>query len=114
MIRRPRLVICFLGLVATATLAAAPAEQAAAPASGKPTIVLVHGAFEDGSAWQRVIAGLQRKHHPDLQRFYAERMHAKTTPIKSSHAVIVSHAVEVARVIGEAARTARAVHNSRQ
>src|SRR5262245_3982569 len=26
----------------------------------KPTIVLVHGAFEDGSAWQQVIATLQR------------------------------------------------------
>ena len=43
--------------------------------------------------------------HPDLQRFYAERMHANTTPIKSSHAVIVSHAAEVSQVIVEAART---------
>src|SRR6185503_4095729 len=63
MIRTPRLVICFLGLVATAWLAAAPAEQAAAPASRKPTIVLVHGAFEDGSAWGRVVADLQNEHY---------------------------------------------------
>jgi pimeloyl-ACP methyl ester carboxylesterase len=249
--------MCVLGLVATAALAAAPAEQGAAP-SAKPTIILVHGAFEDGSAWQRVIVDLQREHydvvaaqlpltsladdvqatrrvvesqtgpvvlvghswggavitdaaagnprvtalvyvaafapdahevvtayaekypsrlnsalrpdsagfltvdpaqfqalfasdvpaaeaqvaaatqkpmsakafgdaveraawksvpayyvltlddqaiHPDLQRFYAERMHANTTPIKSSHAVIVSHAAEVSHVIVEAART---------
>jgi pimeloyl-ACP methyl ester carboxylesterase len=256
MTRTSRLVMCFLGLVATAALAAAPAEQGAAPPA-KPTIILVHGAFEDGSAWQRVIVSLQREHynvvaaqlpltsladdvqatrrvvesqtgpvvlvghswggavitdaaagnprvkalvyvaafapdahevvtaysakypsrlnsavrpdsagyltvdpgqfqalfasdipaveaqvaaaiqkpmfanafgdaveqaawksipayyvltlddqaiHPDLQRFYAERMHAKTTAIKSSHAVIVSHAAEVVRVIVEAAR----------
>jgi len=257
MTRRLRLVTCFLGLVATAALAAAATEQGAAP-SAKPTIILVHGAFEDGSAWQRVIVGLQREQfnvvaaqlpltsladdvqatrrvvesqtgpivlvghswggavitdasagnprvkalvyvaafapdahevvtaygekypsrlnsalrpdsagfltvdpaqfqelfasdvpaaeaqvaaatqkpmsakafgdavdraawksipayyvltlddqaiHPDLQRFYAERMHANTTPIKSSHAVIVSHAAEVSHVIVEAART---------
>jgi len=258
MTRRLRLVTCFLGLVATAALTAAPADQGPATAGAGPTIVLVHGAFEDGSAWQRVVAGLQREHynviaaqlplsslaadvqatrrvvdaqtgpvvlvghswggavitdaaagnprvkalvyvaafapdahevvtaysdkypsrlnsalrpdssgyltvdpeqfqelfasdvpaaeaqiaaatqkpmfakafgdavdqaawksipayyvltlddqaiHPDLQRFYAERMHAKTTPIKSSHAVIVSHAAEVSHVIVEAART---------
>jgi pimeloyl-ACP methyl ester carboxylesterase len=257
MTRMPRLVMCFMALVATASLAAAPAEQGAAPPA-KPTIILVHGAFEDGSAWQRVISNLQREHynvvavqlplsslaadaqatkrvvdahsgpvvlvghswggavitdaaagnprvkalvyvaafapdahevvtaygdkypsrlnsalrpdsagyvtvdpakfqelfasdvptaeaqvvaatqkpmsakafgdavdqaawrsipafyvltlddqaiHPDLQRFYAERMHAKTTPIKSSHAVIASHASEVSHVIVEAART---------
>jgi len=257
MTRASRLVMCFLGFVATAALAAAPAEQGAAPPA-KPTIILVHGAFEDGSAWQRVIIGLQREQynvvaaqlpltsladdvqatrrvvesetgpvvlvghswggavitaaaagnprvkalvyvaafapdahevvtaysekypsrlnsalrpdsagfltvdpaqfrelfasdvpaaeaqvaaatqkpmsakafgdavdqaawksipayyvltlddqaiHPDLQRFYADRMHANTTPIKSSHAVIVSHAAEVSHVIVEAART---------
>jgi hypothetical protein len=42
-------VTCFLGLVATAALTAAPAAQGAAPPA-KPTIILVHGAFEDGSA----------------------------------------------------------------
>lgn len=262
MICTSRLVMCFVGLVATAGLAAAPAGQDAAPVSAGPTIILVHGAFEDGSVWQRVIAGLQREHynvvaaqlplsslaadvqatkrvvesqtgpfvlvghswggavitdaaagnprvkalvyvaafapdahevvtaygdkypsrlnaalrpdsagyltvdptkfqelfasdvpaaeaqiaaatqkpmfakafgdaveqaawksipafyvltlddqaiHPDLQRFYAERMRAKTTSIKSSHAVIVSHAAEVTRVIVEAARIARPV-----
>ena len=256
MTRASRLVMCVLGLVATAALAA-PAEQGAA-SSAKPTIILVHGAFEDGSAWQRVIVDLQREHynvvaaqlpltsladdvratrrvvesqtgpvvlvghswggavitdaaagnprvkalvyvaafapdthevvtaygekypsrlnaalrpdsagfltvdpaqfqelfasdvpaveaqvaaatqkpmsakafgdavgraawksipayyvltlddqaiHPDLQRFYAERMHANTTPIKSSHAVMVSHAAEVSHVIVEAAQT---------
>ncbi len=254
----PRLATCLIGLVATAALGAGPIEEGTAPGSVKPTIVLVHGAFEDGSAWQRVISTLQHERynvvavqiplsslaadvqvtkravdaqttpivlvghswggaviteaaagnphvkalvyiaafapdahegvtaysekfpsrlgsavrpdsagyltvdpaqfqelfagdvpaadaqvaaatqkpilasafgdavdqaawksipawyvltlddlaiHPELQRFYAERMGAKTTPIKSSHAVIVSHAAEVARVIEEAART---------
>src|SRR3989442_14014664 len=36
------------------------AAQAAPAASAKPTIVLVHGAFADGSSWQRVIPILQR------------------------------------------------------
>jgi pimeloyl-ACP methyl ester carboxylesterase len=62
MTRTSRLVICVLGLVATTVLAATPAEQSASP-SAKPTIILVHGAFEDGSAWQRVIIGLQREHY---------------------------------------------------
>ena len=61
MTRASRLVMCVLGLVTTAALAA-PAEQGAAP-SAKPTIILVHGAFEDGSAWQRVIVSLQREHY---------------------------------------------------
>jgi pimeloyl-ACP methyl ester carboxylesterase len=266
MTRTLRLVTCLLGLVATTVISAAPAEQGATPAGAGPTIILVHGAFEDGSAWQRVIVGLQREHynvvaaqlplssladdvqatrrvvdaqtgpvvlvghswggavitdaaagnprvkalvyvaafapdahevvtaygekypsrlnsarrpdsagyltvdpakfqelfaadvpaaeaqvaaatqkpmsakafgdavdqaawksipayyvltlddqaiHPDLQRFYADRMHAKTTPIKSSHAVIASHAAEVARVIGEAAGSARPAGSGR-
>ena len=62
MTRTSRLVMCALGLVTTAAFAAAPAQQDARP-SAKPTIILVHGAFEDGSAWQRVIIGLQREEY---------------------------------------------------
>src|SRR6266576_5429273 len=36
------------------------AAQAAPTASAKPTIVLVHGAFADGSSWSKVIPILQR------------------------------------------------------
>jgi pimeloyl-ACP methyl ester carboxylesterase len=54
--------MCGLALVATTALAAAPAEQSA-NMSAKPTIILVHGAFEDGSAWQRVIGALQREQY---------------------------------------------------
>jgi hypothetical protein len=39
---------------------AAQAAPAAPAASAKPTIVLVHGAFADGSSWSKVIPILQR------------------------------------------------------
>lgn len=42
--------------------------------------------------------------NPDLQRFYAKRMGAKTTEIHSSHVPFVSHPRDVARWIDEAAR----------
>ena len=45
--------------IAAAVLGAA-APAAAAPPPAKPTIVLVHGAFADGSSWNGVIADLQR------------------------------------------------------
>ncbi|RVX46055.1 hypothetical protein EDD27_8898 [Nonomuraea polychroma] len=32
----------------------------------KPTIILEHGAFADGSSWNRVIAGLRRDGYPVL------------------------------------------------
>jgi pimeloyl-ACP methyl ester carboxylesterase len=45
-------------------MSAVPAQQGQALArmagSGKPTVVLVHGAFADGSAWQDVVPLLQR------------------------------------------------------
>jgi pimeloyl-ACP methyl ester carboxylesterase len=44
--------------------------------------------------------------NPDLERFFAKRMGAKTTEIKSSHVVFMSHPKEVAGVIESAARAA--------
>lgn len=40
--------------------AATPVPSAGAGAAAKPTAVLVHGAFADGSSWNKVIARLQR------------------------------------------------------
>ncbi|MFF9490447.1 alpha/beta hydrolase, partial [Streptomyces sp. NPDC014676] len=34
------------------------------PAAGKPTVVLVHGAFADSSSWNGVIKNLQREGYP--------------------------------------------------
>jgi pimeloyl-ACP methyl ester carboxylesterase len=42
--------------------------------------------------------------NPDLQRFYAKRMGAKTSEIRSSHVPFVSRPQVVARLIDEAAR----------
>jgi pimeloyl-ACP methyl ester carboxylesterase len=44
-------------------LTTAPASAHAAPA-GKPTVVLVHGAWADSGAWDTVVAHLQRDGYP--------------------------------------------------
>ena len=44
-----------------ATLSMAALPTAAAAADGKPTVVIVHGAFADGSDWAKVIPLLQAK-----------------------------------------------------
>jgi (p)ppGpp synthase/HD superfamily hydrolase len=43
--------------------------------------------------------------NPDLERFYAKRMKAHTTEVKSSHVMYISHPADVAKVIEEAAKT---------
>ena len=48
-----------LALIVASFAGALPA-QSSHPSAAKPTIVLVHGAFADGSSWQRVIPILQR------------------------------------------------------
>lgn len=47
-----------------AVLAAGAALAVPAPAGDKPTIVLVHGAFADGSSWSGVIRRLERDGYP--------------------------------------------------
>ena len=41
--------------------------------------------------------------NPNLERFFAKRMNAKVTEIKSSHVIFLSHPQAVVRVIREAA-----------
>src|SRR2546428_10876998 len=48
------------GAIAFAVALQAPCASAQTPKDVKPTIVLVHGAFADGSSLQRVIPILQR------------------------------------------------------
>ena len=52
------LAVCLLAITTAvaATSASAATRHDVLP---KPTIVLVHGAFADGSSWDAVIAGLQ-------------------------------------------------------
>ncbi|WP_053701625.1 alpha/beta fold hydrolase [Streptomyces sp. WM6368] len=61
------------GAAAALTVAAAPAASASGGGSGtgsgragKPTVVLVHGAFADASSWNPVIERLQQYGHPVL------------------------------------------------
>jgi hypothetical protein len=49
------------------------------------------------------VAQEDRAISPELERFYAKRMNAKTSEIKSSHLPFISHPENVAALIGEAA-----------
>lgn len=72
-----------------------------------------HTVFEDKSgapAWKQkptwyVVAKNDKTVHPDLERFMAKRMKAKTIEIESSHVMMISHPKEVLRVIEEAANS---------
>ena len=63
----------------------------------------------DGVAWRSkpswsIVATQDRAVHPDLERFAAKRMGAKTVEVASSHVPILSHPEVVLDVIREAAR----------
>ena len=81
-------------------------------AAQKPINGSVFTAPVPGGAWKTIpswyiVATEDRAINPDLQRFYAKRIGATTSEIKSSHVPFVSHPKEVANVI-EAAATAAA------
>jgi pimeloyl-ACP methyl ester carboxylesterase len=72
----------------------------------------VHGSILKQSvpaaAWRTIpswylVAQDDRAISPELERFYAKRMNAKTSEIKSSHLPFISHPQVVALLIGEAA-----------
>ena len=44
--------------------------------------------------------------NPELERFYAKRMNAKTSEVKASHVAFISHPDVVARLIEQAAGAA--------
>jgi hypothetical protein len=90
-------------------------SEVAAHANGSATVVLVHGAFADGSSWKGVIERLQEKGvnvtvpaNPlrgvsnDVVRSMAERAGASTTELEGSHVIMVSQPQAVADVILEA------------
>lgn len=84
------------------------AEVAVLAASQKPIKGDVFGASVPQAAWKTIpswfiVATEDRAIHPDLERFYAKRMGARTVEIKSSHVPFVSNPEAVARVIEEAA-----------
>ena len=61
-----------------------------------PNIVLVHGAWADGSCWSAA------------ERQFAARMGATTVEVPSSHVAMVSHPDDVVQLIQNAAQTVTA------
>ncbi len=55
-----------IGALALSSTAATSVMAAEAAPAAKPTVVLVHGAWADGSSWNKVIPLLQAKHIPVL------------------------------------------------
>lgn len=85
-------------------------ELSVMAAAQKPIIGSVFGASLGQAAWKTIpswylVAQEDRAINPDLERFYAKRMNAKTTEIKASHVVFISQPKEVARLIKQAAKT---------
>jgi len=74
----------------------------------KPVIGSVFTASTTQAAWRTIpswymVATEDHAINPDLERFYAKRMKAHTTEVKSSHVMYISHPAEGAKVIDEAA-----------
>ena len=85
---------------ATAAVRAAPPRPAAAAALGEKATAPARASVP---AWYLVTTKDQAI-APETQRFMAQRAHAKISDIKSSHAVMVSHPLKVAKLIETAAR----------
>src|SRR5215831_7414028 len=84
------------------------AEARVMAATQKPLASSVFEASVSAAAWKTVPSWfvVSRDDHainPDLERFYAKRMGAKTSEIASSHVAFLSHPKEVAKVIEDAA-----------
>jgi pimeloyl-ACP methyl ester carboxylesterase len=85
-----------------------PQQQALIYATQTPAF---HTVFEDKSAspaWKNkptwyVVAKEDKTIHPDLERFMAKRMKAKTTELTSGHVIMISQPTAVLHVIEEAA-----------
>jgi pimeloyl-ACP methyl ester carboxylesterase len=86
-------------------------EASVMAAAQKPVIGTAFAASVRQAAWKTipswyVVAQEDRAINPELERFYAKRMGAKTTEIKSSHVPFISHPAEIARLIEQAASAA--------
>ena len=63
------------------------------------------------AAWKSIpswymVSQNDRAINPDLERFFAKRMGAKTVEVSSSHVSFISHPTDVAKLIEEAATAA--------
>src|SRR5262249_55674579 len=62
-----------------------------------------HPAWRDIPSWYQVSRDDQAI-SPDLERFFAARMNARTIELASSHASLLSHAAAIAELIEQASR----------
>jgi len=85
-----------------------PKQQALVYATQTPAS---HTVFDDKSgepAWKHkptwyVVAKNDKTIHPDLERFMAKRMNAKTIELASCHVMMISHPAEVLKLIEDVA-----------
>jgi hypothetical protein len=86
-------------LVGAIALLGGSQKIVAAPSTGIKNVVLVHGAFADGSTSDRSI-------NPNQERMMAKRAHAQTVEVNASHVAYMSHPKEAAKLIEDAATSA--------
>jgi pimeloyl-ACP methyl ester carboxylesterase len=85
------------------------AEARVMAATQKPVNGSFFGATVADAAWKTIpswyiVSSQDRAINPDLERFYAKRIHATTTEIAASHVPFLSHPQAVAKVIEDAAK----------
>jgi pimeloyl-ACP methyl ester carboxylesterase len=91
-----------------------PAQQTRAMAvAQRPIFGAIFGQSVPTAAWRTIpswylVAQQDRSINPDLERFYAKRMNATTSEVKSSHLPFISHPQTVAALIATAASAATA------
>jgi pimeloyl-ACP methyl ester carboxylesterase len=83
-------------------------DAAVAAATQKPVSSTVFTASVPKAAWKSipswyVVSKQDHAIQPDLERFYAKRMGARTSEVNASHVAFISHPQEIARVIEAAA-----------
>jgi len=81
-------------------------------ATQKPVSGSVFTASVPGAAWKTIpswyiVSSEDQAINPELERFYAKRIGATTTEIKSSHVAFLSHTREVVKVIEAAATSSK-------
>ncbi len=78
-------------------------------AAQKPASGAIFGQAAAIAAWRSIpawylVSTQDRTLHPDLERFYAQRMGATTSEIDASHVAFISRPKAIARFIGKAAK----------
>jgi len=82
------------------------ATQRPLSAAALADTLTVEPAWKTIPSWY-LVSGQDNGMSPDLERFQADRMHAHTSQVDSSHAVYLSHPEAVADLIEQAARATR-------